>query len=125
MDRVKYNMESLKTYVSNPINATQKYFDLAGFQDAAFALEVAATNVFGGCKEHPQRALMAQIAILDDIFINMASQAMKAENHTKRMDLLNIALKAQNQSRQALSSLLQSQKNDVKLIQNNYYDNKS
>ena len=124
IDRAKANMQSLKTYVTDPLNATQKYFDTTGFKDAAIALELAATNVFGGSKEHPQRSLMAQIAILDDIFINLSTMAAKADTHSKRMELLDKAFKAQAQSSQALATLLNSQKSDVRLIQNNFYDNK-
>lgn len=122
-DRIKGNMESLKTYVNNPINATQSYFDMANWKDAAISLELEASNVLSGCKEHPQRALMAQIAILDDLFINLSKQAMKAETHKMRMDYLNQAFKAQSQSRKALATLLNSQNSHIKLTQNNFYEN--
>lgn len=85
----------------------------SSIEHVAATLYSRLLSIQDGNKDYIQSKLIAQQAVLDELFLVQVEMARKSGKHSERLELIDSAYKAAAGSRHCLATLLQSQRDEV------------
>lgn len=111
-ERVR-RFENLNQHVTHGRIISNSITQTPNIDNVAATLYSRLLSIQDGNRDYIQSKLIAQQAVLDELFLVQVEMARKSGKHSERLELIDSAYKAAAGSRHCLATLLQSQRDEV------------